>query len=921
MYLCATVKKPAETQASLPDSCPCLESLRALQFDASVCLEDCQGFVAGLGLPTEIGEALYAELEAEGTLQSSEEIRIPPADMEWLVGHFGPQIDIRFLLYRPQLVPALRRCVDFGLELPKSGLQAEELSEAPDRASTPSCRPASRVGFGSRASTRPPSSAQSPSPRLRSDPWSRQVEDRASEAEDLGLDAEKDASQRVAREWGFERGHGPFPPARRRKPASQWGPETQSLPELQVLAVGTRIRGQLSISSFADHVLPALGPVRGIRHLRSGKDGSHSEPTGAFSRAALGIARRIRKPSAGVNDVNVFCWQRQRLHFNARALLRSVQDSIVNLLANVPKPSESKAKATEMETMVMLLAQQAKLARKQSQGADGNVTELAFANLSVGCPLYSGNTTFLPEGFTGDFTPLRAAHTACRAEIVGKKQELDACKSSRESLISLEQTLTTEFSGINIFESPEDRQDLYKPLSFKGDDVLLYLGSMRDHFKNKQLAWWKTYYKLENVTQNITQWNCTDKEIEYFEKISACQAAQLELEETACQVHERTLFPNSLGLEDCGLGEVWSYQKRGSFGWASLASFRAPHRTNESCASLPACYDAKWSNYLIEVTASNKTIQDLKYEYRAIKRIGCLLDTGLGCWAVGGMAVGFFQSSKEAFSAADMDAAIDACIAERSKCVDSHAGIEKPSFVTPEVCAGGLQSILHPSDPNFNETEYAAQGIEDGANKCLASCCTIDWYSWSTFNNAFVTQDHYMVDADTGRVAAFGTMEEAKSACEMMGSVLCFGIYDTKCDGASEESPVKLIKAPGLDLESVKESNIGSCVLRMKLGSETTVTTTIAQFCSYEVNVSRTDDPSAVWKTYHVEKQEYGEVFRFSGCANPELDEAAECVASGVSNGVRVLKNRHGQAVGTGVCCASATNTVLTTTPIQCDGC
>ena len=83
--------------------------------------------------------------------------------------------------------------------------------------------------------------------------------------------------------------------------------------------------------------------VRGIRHLRSGKDGSHSEPTGAFSRAALGIARRIRKPSAGVNDVNVFCWQRQRLHFNARALLRSVQDSIVNLLANVPKPSESKA--------------------------------------------------------------------------------------------------------------------------------------------------------------------------------------------------------------------------------------------------------------------------------------------------------------------------------------------------------------------------------------------------------------------------------------------------------------------------------------------------------------------------------------------------------------------------------------------------
>ena len=26
-----------------------------------------------------------------------------------------------------------------------------------------------------------------------------------------------------------------------------------------------------------------------------------------------------------------------------------------------------------------------------------------------------------------------------------------------------------------------------------------------------QLAWWKTYYHLENVTANITQWNCTEK--------------------------------------------------------------------------------------------------------------------------------------------------------------------------------------------------------------------------------------------------------------------------------------------------------------------------------------------------------------------------------------------------------------------------
>ena len=33
--------------------------------------------------------------------------------------------------------------------------------------------------------------------------------------------------------------------------------------------------------------------------------------------------------------------------------------------------------------------------------------------------------------------------------------------------------------------------------------------------------------------------------------------------------------------------------------------------------------------------------------------------------------------------------------------------------------------------------------LQREANKCLASCCTIDWYSWSTFNNAFVKLGFY----------------------------------------------------------------------------------------------------------------------------------------------------------------------------------
>lgn len=51
-----------------------------------------------------------------------------------------------------------------------------------------------------------------------------------------------------------------------------------------------------------------------------------------------------------------------------------------------------------------------------------------------------------------------------------------------------------------------------------------------------------------------------------------------------------------------------------------------------------------------------------------------------------------------------------------------------------------------------------------------------------------------------------------------MPSRLCFGIYDANCDGATEEQPVKIIKAPGLDMTEVKESSVGSCVQRLMSG-------------------------------------------------------------------------------------------------------
>lgn len=74
--------------------------------------EECILFVQDLGLPNDVGLRLYEELDAENGLRGREGEAINSSDLEWFVGHFGPAgIDSSYLCYRPQVLPALRRCV------------------------------------------------------------------------------------------------------------------------------------------------------------------------------------------------------------------------------------------------------------------------------------------------------------------------------------------------------------------------------------------------------------------------------------------------------------------------------------------------------------------------------------------------------------------------------------------------------------------------------------------------------------------------------------------------------------------------------------------------------------------------------------------------------------------------------------------
>eukprot|EP00440_Ansanella_granifera_P072178 gb/GFBE01078325.1/.p1 GENE.gb/GFBE01078325.1/~~gb/GFBE01078325.1/.p1 ORF type:complete len:695 (+),score=214.16 gb/GFBE01078325.1/:1-2085(+) len=559
--------------------------------------------------------------------------------------------------------------------------------------------------------------------------------------------------------------------------------------------------------------------------------------------------------------------------------------------------SQAKQAASDMEKMVMALAQQVKARKEDPTVANDSANITAFVeeiqvivqemlqnvmdaaaeietacteslSNATNCPTFAKNTTFYPPGFEGDFGPLREVHKGCYAEIPGLKDEADRCERVRESLIVQEQLALDEFNALNEFKSPEE-------CVISETDVEAYLLRMwQDHFEIKAAQWWAAYYKLHNITQNITaNFDCTDKVQAYYAKKGDCLAEQLALEEMACDVYERV---------------------------------------EEGCNNTCNCIDERWDLYTKEVASLNNSLYDLKIEYRATKRIDCLLT---------------------AFSAADMDAAIDACIEKRhdtssvnSTCVASYNADQKPSCSEPDVCSQGITVIEHPDTEAYRQAEYELQGITL-AGPCYADCCTSPMYTWVTLPDRWITSTGpWFTPADSG-TNEFFDMEVAKQECELATTVKCYGIYDSFCNGptlAEEESDgVKLIGHPEgsvLTADALEQSSAGSCVLEMAMGNRTTLTTTMPDvLCKYEVNVSRSAQ-AGVWKTFTFENQIWDEAFRFNGCS-VESDAGQTCVtAQATTQGVRTIKTREGTTAGEGVCCNQETNAVVGQKRVACNG-
>lgn len=89
--------------------------------------------------------------------------------------------------------------------------------------------------------------------------------------------------------------------------------------------------------------------------------------------------------------------------------------------------------------------------------------------------------------------------------------------------------------------------------------------------------------------------------------------------------------------------------------------------------------------------------------------------------------------------------------------------------------------------------------------------------------------------------------------------------------------------------------------------------------CSWSLDISRSDQGTDVWKKLNVSGPS-DDVFVFSGCTISG-SEGKRCADQlGVKSGVRTLKNKAGDIVGTGVCCNSVTNRVIRAVRGSCTG-
>lgn len=592
----------------------------------------------------------------------------------------------------------------------------------------------------------------------------------------------------------------------------------------------------------------------------------------------------------------------------------------------------------------------------------------AYNNLT-GCTSYSADTTFGPPDFDGNFDPLRSAHATCRSELAQLEYRHQRCETAASSSFTLEEAAVAHFQSLNIFESPTE-------CATSDTDVESYIDAMIQHFTSKETAWWLAYDQMQNLSSNSSSWNCEEITLEYYNKSAECAGLQLAFENTACDVWDRTNSSCS-NLTNCYEEQWVAYQNAVNSSNATLEDLGLEYRAIQRMYCLVNAFAASDVNAAIDVcintvyssamVTSNSTCVNT---YAASQRptpvtpdicnaVVCASHITIsGAESYQSDMMGTYQRTELPTTSYNAFRPIYEnhngkhlyYIAAHNVWMISHNGDTQTTVggvygyggdtTCPETVLYWITytnagwrwissmtfsvstedpswrlftgiAVRYPGRHMFQEVEYTDNNINAGP--CLASCCSVDPYTWILHQNVSGTQ-FYVPSNDDGE---YPTVWQAKQACEASTELNCLGVYEVSCSGASPNNPARLITA-GTPLS---DSSIGSCVEEMYLGNTTTATTTLPeQLCTYRVNISTSaTDYNAVWKSLTITRQDFDEQFVFTTCTT-EGTQAAACIGQGVQNGVRVLSNRHSVGVDFGSCCFNVTNQVLSTETESCNG-
>eukprot|EP00933_Yihiella_yeosuensis_P020218 TRINITY_DN16263_c0_g2_i1.p1 TRINITY_DN16263_c0_g2~~TRINITY_DN16263_c0_g2_i1.p1 ORF type:complete len:407 (-),score=76.77 TRINITY_DN16263_c0_g2_i1:59-1279(-) len=286
-----------------------------------------------------------------------------------------------------------------------------------------------------------------------------------------------------------------------------------------------------------------------------------------------------------------------------------------------------------------------------------------FTNISTCDSAYTAGTT---DDCPSNLPTLRSDHETCRTEQAVLELSNQTCQNNLSSIQVRLDNATTAFNEVNGTHNGEEYCEINQNEQ-DANQVKEYLERMITKHETDAQTYLDRKWEFGNVTDEFNQQNviCNGIIANLTTKQTNCSQDQLDFENAACEVHR-----------DRSVG----------------------------CAAYYTCYDTKKDEHEAQVNLSIAMEPGLKAEWRALKRIGCLLD---------------------AFDSFNISAEIETCIAAKHDL--------SPMNIT---CSGAPQRfnvscedgcIANPSNltGSFKADEYEQHDWTDLVDECGATCCVV----------------------------------------------------------------------------------------------------------------------------------------------------------------------------------------------------